>query len=310
MGITALVKNRDFDTEPSFWYSDNLEWSQSQQAAIYVMENKLGSSGGQKNADELGLFGSIVKTHRDYSKRGEFTVKRVRWGCIDILKINGGDKLDNFQFDKLLQQMVIEDNPLIKHDPNNTDGLIIKTGPDEYRPLTSAEIVDALNKIINGGRKRPQHHPHTRQLELKHERELFAEGNKDADLIVHFEGNHTRIGKDKINYISISPEVKIVIDMSGYFATWQITSEFKDGYDVPVYTRGKTSETILTELIIALEEQKRPWLMLSTYNNEDSDRIELLSLLKCVNIHLIIDEVDYQVWKQVDLIRKIIENVC
>ena len=49
--------------------------------------------------------------------------------------------------------------------------------------------------------------------------------------------------------------------------------------------------------------------MISTYNDEDSDRIDLLNLFKDANIEIIMDEVDYQIWKQKDLIKGIVANV-
>ena len=48
---------------------------------------------------------------------------------------------------------------------------------------------------------------------------------------------------------------------------------------------------------------------MSMFNDEDSDRIELISLFKNTNAELIIDEVDYAAWSKIEIIKKVVENV-
>ena len=165
-----------------------------------------------------------------------------------------------------------------------------------------------MNLFNNGVAKKP--YPlDVRQQKMVNERTQFLNSNKDAQMIINVESNHTRAGKDKTNYKGIQPETQVIFDFSGYFATWQITDEFDTTLDHPVYTRGKNKDQIINEIAGALEQNKRVWVMISTYNDENSDRIHLLNLFKHANIEIVIDEVDYQVWKQLGLIEGIITNV-
>ena len=93
---------------------------------------------------------------------------------------------------------------------------------------------------------------------MVNERKDFLNINKDTDMIINIESNHTRAGKDKTNYKGINPDTQVIFDFSGYFATFQITSEFDSNVDVEVVTRSKTKEEILQDTIDALIQGKRP----------------------------------------------------
>ena len=302
------VKNRNIQDLPSFWFTEDLEWDVNKHALIYLLDpNKLGSSGGQENANELGAFGCIVATHKGYQKRSETRTFDVLWGIIDISKIKGDIK--NQQYDKLIHDMIIDYDPRVKIDPHNTDALIYKNSKNSTRQLSFEEILNYLNILFNKGIHKIVYPPHTRQLQIIKDRVNFNKQNLDKDLILNVESLHTRFGKDKTNYQGIMPETELVVDFSGYFATFQIISEFNPEIDYAVQTRGRGTEDIVNDIIAAKEKGMRPWLLLSTYNDELSDRIDLLKLFRNVNIEFIIDEVDYQAWKQVELIKKALENV-
>lgn len=304
-----LVKNRNFVEIPNFWYTNDLEWDPEKHAGIYVMTNKLGSTGGQKNAQDLGLFNCVVNTHKIYSKRSEFGTFTVYYGCIDIAKITNAEKVKNKQYDKLVHAMIMDYDPQVKIDPANDDALIIKVGPNEYRPLTPEEIFNYLDILFGKGINKKIYPPHTRQLEIINSRRDFVEKNRNSDMILNIESLHTRFGKDKTNYLGIQPETEIIFDFSGYFATFQITSEFDVEIDCAIETRGRSSVDILTDIISARKSGKRVWVLMSMYNDEDSERIKMLSMFKDTNVEMLIDEVDYQAWGQVDLIRKAVEHV-
>ena len=138
---------------------------------------------------------------------------------------------------------------------------------------------------------------------------LYLEQNKESDLILNIESIHTRFGKDKTNYLSIQPETEIIFDCSAYFATFQITSEFDPDRDQAVETRGRSKKEILDDIISARRNGKRVWVLTSMFNDENSDRIELISLFKNTNAELIIDEVDYAAWSKIEIIKKVVENV-
>lgn len=304
-----LVKNRDFVDQPSFWYTQDHEWNPAKHAGFYVMNNKLGSTGGQANAQDLGLFGCVVETHKGYSKRSEFGTMTVYHGCIDISKIKQIKDRKNKQYDKDVHDMIINYDPRVKRDPANDDALLIKTDVKEYRPLTPQEIFDYLNELFGRGAQEKKFPPHTRQLEIIKARRDFVKNNLSKDLIVNIESLHTRFGKDKTNYLAIQPETEIIFDFSGYFATFQITSEFDPDKDQAITTRARSKDDILADIISARQAGKRAWVLISTYNDENSERIDLIKLFQNTNVEFLIDEVDYQAWGQVELIKKALENV-
>jgi hypothetical protein len=303
-----LVKNRNFIDRPSFWWTGDQEWDPEKHAGFYVMNNKLGSTGGQGNAQELGLFGCVVETHKSYSKRSEFGTFTVHYGCVDISKIKQTKKRKNKQFDKDVHEMIIDLDPKVKHDPANADCLLIKTDTGT-RSLTTEEILEYLRILFGEGKKKTAFPAHTRQLEIIKGRREFLEQNRESKLILNIESIHTRFGKDKTNYLSIQPETEIIFDCSAYFATFQITSEFDPDWDQTVETRGRSKEEILNDIISARLNGKRVWVLMSMFNDEDSERIELISLFKNTNVELIIDEVDYAAWSKIEIIKKVVENV-
>jgi|SaaInl6LU_22_DNA_1037377.scaffolds.fasta_scaffold03399_4 hypothetical protein len=311
------VKNRIISHTPIRTYTDELEWHPDKHALCYLLEldngEKCGSSGGQNNAKELGAYGCIVDTHNNYSKRSESKDYRVKWLYIDKNKIVGADKLKNASYDKLVHEMIFEYDPRVKYFKHNSDALAIDeldaNGDIVERPLTYNEYLNYLDTLFKDSVQNERFPLDVRQQKMVNERKDFLNINKDADMIINIESNHTRAGKDKTNYKGINSDTQVIFDFSGYFATFQITSEFDSNVDVEVVTRGKTKEEILQDTIDALVQGKRPWLMISTYNNEESDRIQLLSLFKNANIEIIIDEVDYQVWKQTELLEGIVTNV-
>jgi hypothetical protein len=302
------VKNRNFKDLPSFWWTNDQEWDPEKHAGFYIMNNKFGSTGGQANAQELGLFGCVVETHKSYSKRSEFGTFDVYYGCVDISKIKQTKKRKNKQYDKDVHEMIIDLDPKVKHDPANADCLLIKTDTGS-RPLTTEEILEYLTTLFGEGKKKISFPAHTRQLEIIKGRREFLEQNLESDLILNIESIHTRFGKDKTNYLSIQPETEIIFDCSAYFATFQITSEFDPARDQAVETRGRSKEEILNDIISARHDGKRVWVLMSMFNDEDSDRIELISLFKNTNAELIIDEVDYAAWSKIEIIKKVVEHV-
>jgi hypothetical protein len=306
--MKGLVKNRNFKDLPSFWWTKDQEWDPEKQAGFYIMNNKFGSTGGQANAQELGLFGCVVETHKSYSKRSEFGTFDVYYGCVDISKIKQTKKRKNKQYDKDVHEMIIDLNPKVKHDPANADCLLIKTDTG-LRPLTTEEILEYLTILFGEGKKKISFPAHTRQLEIIKGRREFLEQNLESDLILNIESIHTRFGKDKTNYLSIQPETEIIFDCSAYFATFQITSEFDPDRDQAVETRGRSKKEILDDIISARHNGKRVWVLMSMFNDKDSDRIELISLFKNTNAELIIDEVDYAAWSKIEIIKKVVENV-
>jgi hypothetical protein len=306
--MKGLVKNRNFKDLPSFWCTEDQEWNPEKHAGFYIMNNKFGSTGGQANAQELGLFGCVVDTHKSYSKRSEFGTFDVYYGCVDISKIKQTKKRKNKQYDKDVHEMIIDLDSKVKHDPANADCLLIKTTTGT-RPLTTEEILEYLNILFGEGKKKTPFPAHTRQLEIIKGRRDFLEQNRESDLILNIESIHTRFGKDKTNYLSIQAETEIIFDCSAYFATFQITSEFDPDRDQAVETRSRSKEEILNDIISARRAGKRAWVLMSMFNDEDRDRIELISLFKNANAEIIIDEVDYAAWSKIEIIKKVVENV-
>lgn len=311
------VKNRIISHIPIRTYTSDLEWHLEKHALFYLLEldngEKFGSSGGQKNAQELGAYGCIVDTHSNYSKRSESKDYSVEWLYIDKDKIVGASNLKNASYDKLVHGMIFDYDPRVKYFKHNADALAIDEldadGLIVERPLTQEEYLGYLDALFKDSVQNERFPLDVRQQKMVDEREQFLKNNQDADIIINVESNHTRAGKDKTNYKGINPDTQVIFDFSGYFATFQITDEFDNNVDVEVVTRGKTKDEILQNVIDALKNGKRPWLMISTYNDEESDRIQLLSLFKNANIEIIIDEVDYQVWKQTELLEGIVTNV-
>ena len=309
-----LVKNRIINNVPIRTYTDDNTWHPDKHALLYIFDdNKLGSSGDQVDARELGAYSCIVKTHQGYSKRSEFKDHTVEWLFVDISKITVNRTRKNKQYDKDVHEMIMDLDPKVSISKHNSDALTIaeldKNGDVVDRLLTQEEYLNYCDTLFNDSITPTPFPLDLRQQKMVDERKVFVDNNNDAQMIIHIESNHTRAGKDKTNYKGIQKETQVVFDFSGYFATWQITDEFDPRLDHPVYTRGKNKEQILQEIIDVLKKGKRVWVMISTYNDEDSDRIDLLNLFKDANIEIIIDEVDYQVWKQKNLIKGIVANV-
>ena len=67
------VKNRIISHNPIRTYTDDLEWNTDSHALCYLLEldngGKLGSTGGQSNANELGAYGCVVNRHNGYVKQ-------------------------------------------------------------------------------------------------------------------------------------------------------------------------------------------------------------------------------------------------
>jgi len=309
-----LVKNRIINNVPIRTYTDDNTWHPEKHALLYILdEKKFGSSGGQSNAIELGAYGCIVATHQGYGKRSEFRDYTVEWLFVDLSKITVNRTRANKQYDKDIHEMIMELDPRVLVSKHNVDTLAIaeldSNGDIFERLLTQTEYLNYCDTLFNDGIKPTPFPLDVRQQKMVDERKVFVDNNNDAQMIIHIESNHTRAGKDKTNYKGIQKETQVIFDFSGYFATWQITDEFDSRLDHPVYTRGKNKEQILQEIVDVLKVNKRPWVMISTYNDEENERIDLLNLFKDTNIEIIIDEVDYQVWKQTDLIKGIVANV-
>ena len=306
------VKNRNIEHTPIRTYTKSSIWDPTTQALFYILDKKkFGSSGGQENALELGPYGCIVDTHKNYPKRSEFSIMDVSWLIIDKDKIQGNR--ENEQYDKNIHKMIMDYDDKVSISPYNDDVLQILEGYDEkgkdiYRSLTQNEYIEYLDNIFSEIEDKEDYPLDTNQIDIVKNRHKFHENNNDADFILDIESCHTRLGKDKVNAKGIRPTTQVVFDISGYFGTWQIVKEFGKN-EIPVYTRGKSKERILREICDLLKDNKRPWVMISTYNNEDSERIDLLKLFKNANIQIIADEVDYQMWKQAELLGKMIENV-
>ena len=311
------VKNRIISHTSIRTYTSDLEWNPAKHGLFYLLEldngEKLGSTGGQSNANELGAYGCVVNRHNGYIKQSESKDYIVEWFYIDKDKIVGADKLKNASYDKLVHEMIFKYDPRVKYFKHNSDALAIDeldaNGDIVARPLTHSEYLTYLDKLFKDSVQNVRPPLDVRQQKMVDERKDFLNNNKDADMIINVESNHTRAGKDKTNYKGINTDTQVVFDFSGYFATFQIIDEFDSSADVEVATRGKTKDQILQDTIDVLAQGKRPWLMISTYNDEESDRIQLLSLFKNANVEIIIDEVDYQVWKQTELLEGIVTNV-
>lgn len=315
------VKNRNIHPTPSRVYSNSYTlsgiWNPKKHALLYQMLNKNGSSGDQKNAVELGDYGCICATHKSYGSSrmeglGDYAIKNleVHWIIIDIDKIPGSEKVTNRQYDRLVNKMICALDPRVKiNRESNSDSLIYQVDQSTQRPLTPEEIHDYLDKLFGDGKKKTVFPPHTRQQEMIKERADFRVAHKDAKLILNYESAHPRFGKDKLNYCGLDPSTRIVVDCSGYFATWQIEEELNLDVDHWVSTRNKSYDDITKDIEYGLLKGKRIWIPLSTYNDDSSERLKILKLFKNTNLAIIADEPDYQQWRQIDFFKQVLEYV-
>jgi hypothetical protein len=312
------MKNRNIMSLPARVFSESYEktgkWDPEKHALTYQLLNKNGSSGNQKNARALGDRGCLEDTHKNYGSSrmeglGEFATKDIdlHWCIVDIDKIKGSEKIKNRQYDEPINKMFREYDPRIKRGKNK-DSLVYQIDQDTQRPLTTEEIHNLYDAVFGNGVKRTVYPPHSRQQEIFAERKKFREDNKDKLLILNFESAHTRFGKDKLNYLGLDPSVQIVLDFSGYFATFQIQEELGTE-DYWVDTVNSTVENIQKDTLYGLQQGKRIWLGISTYIDGNHEKIKMLNIFKNANVACIIDEPDYQQWKQFKFFNEVLENV-
>lgn len=315
-----MIKNRNINPLPARVFSESYEktgkFDPNIHAGLYIMQNKNGSFGNQANAVELGALGCLIDTHKHYGSSrmeglGEFATKDIdlEWVIVDKDKIKGHEKVTNAQYDRKVNAMFTEFDPRIKINKHkNSDSLIYQIDQETQRPLTPKEILDLYDKIFGNGVKKTVYPPHTRQQEMFSEREDFRKQNKDSKLIINLESAHTRFGKDKLNYLGLDDRYQIIADLSGYFATWQIQDELgKD--DHWIETRNRSVDDILKDILFGLQQGKRIWLAISTYIDGTHEKIKMLNIFKNANVALIIDEPDYQQWRQFDFFNEVLENV-
>ena len=313
-----MIKNRNINPLPARVFSESYEktgkFDPTKHALLYQILNKNGSSGNQSNAVELGALGCIENTHKNYGSSrmeglGEYATKDIdlEWVIVDVEKITGYEKVSNAQYDRLVNKMFRDFDPRIKQG-KNADSLIYQIDQETQRPLTTAEIHELYDKVFGDGVKKTVYPPHTRQQEIFAERSDFRKQNKDSKLIINLESAHTRIGKDKINYLGVDDDHQVIIDFSGYFATWQIQDELGQD-DHWIETRDRSVDDILKDCLFGLQQGKRIWLAVSTYIDGDHEKIKMLNIFKNANVALIIDEPDYQQWRQFDFFNEVLENV-
>ena len=313
----SQLKHRKLHNTPARVFSKSFAetgiFDNTRHALTYILLNKNGSSGGQANANELGAHECIKLTHDQYSPRGEglgdraITPPDLHWVITDIDKIKGHNKIKTCQYDEPINKMFRAHNPRIKRGINQ-DTLVYQVNQNTQRPLTSEEILDCYDKEFGNGVKKTVYPPDTIQQEVIKERAEHREQNKNANLLINSENLHTRLGKDKVNALGIAPKCKVVIDISGFFATWQIKDELGEN-DYWVETQQVSIEKIKEDIEYGLLEGKRIWLPISSYITEDHEKIKLLELFKDTNVAIVVDEPDYQVWKQIDLIPGVLKYV-
>lgn len=312
------MKNRNINPLPARVFSESYEktgqFDPRRHAILYQLLNKNGSSGNQSNAVELGALGCIENTHKNYGSSrmeglGEFAIKNieVEWVIVDINKIKGHEKVSNSQYDRLVNKHFREFDPRIKQG-KNADSLVYQVDQETQRPLTTKEIHELYDNVFGDGVKKTVYPPHTRQQEIFTERAEFRKQNKIKKLIINLESAHTRIGKDKINALGLDPEHQIIIDFSGFFATWQIQGEL-DNNDHWVDTRNRYIDDILQDVLYGLQQGKRIWIAVSTYIDGNHEKIKMLNIFKNANVVGIIDEPDYQQWRQFEFFNEVLENV-
>lgn len=315
-----MVKNRNINPLPARVYSESYsktgKFNPKLHALLYQMLNKNGSSGNQENALKLGAYGCLVNTHKNYGSSrmegiGEYSVKNVdlEWVIVDVNKIKGYEKIVNAQYDRLVNKMFTEFDPRIKiNRQKNADSLVYQVDQERQRPLTTAEIHELYDKVFGNGVKKTVYPPHTRQQEIFQERKDYREKNRNSKLLINLESAHTRFGKDKTNYLGLDNGAQVIIDFSGYFATWQIQDELgKD--DHWIETRDRSVNDILKDCLFGLQQGKRIWLAISTYIDGNHEKIKMLDVFKNANVAIIIDEPDYQQWRQFDFFNEVLENV-
>lgn len=313
-----LIKNRNINPLPARVFSESYEktgqFDPRRHALLYQLLNKNGSSGNQSNAVKLGALGCIENTHKNYGSSrmeglGEFAIKNieVEWVIVDINKIKGHEKVSNSQYDRLVNKQFREFDPRIKQG-KNADSLVYQVDQETQRPLTTTEIHELYDNVFGNGVKKTVYPPHTRQQEIFTERADFRKQNKIKKLIINLESAHTRIGKDKINYLGLDPEHQVILDFSGYFATWQIQGELGEN-DHWIDTRNRYVDDILKDILFGLQQGKRIWLAISTYVDGNHEKIKMLNIFKNANVVGIIDEPDYQQWRQFKFFNEVLENV-
>lgn len=313
-----LVKNRNLNLIPADIFSDSYEktgkYDPKKHALLYIMLNKNGSFGHQKDGAKLGAYGCLVNTHQNYGTSrmeglGEYATKNidVEWVVVDKSKIKGYEKITNDQYDRLVNKMFTEFDPRVKiNRKKNSDSLVYQVDQDTQHPLTTKEILNLYRKVFGDCVKKTVYPPHTRQQEIVKEREEFRNNNKSSLLLINQENCHTRFGKDKTNYLG--QDHQVIVDVSGYFATWQIKDELGPN-DHWVKTRNRSKEEILQDILSGLQNGKKIWIPLSAYNKSDHEKIKMLNIFKNSNIALIIDEPDYQQWRQMDFFKEVLKNV-
>ena len=163
----------------------------------------------------------------------------------------------------------------------NKDSLVYQVDQNIQRPLTTEEIHELYDNVFGNGIKKTVYPPHSIQQDIFKERADFRKKNAGAKLIINKENLHTRFGKDKVNALGIDPNCKVVIDLSGYFATWQIKDELGND-DHWVETQNISIEKIAKDIIYGLKEGKRIWLPISTYIGADHSKIQLLKMFKSI----------------------------
>lgn len=314
------MKNRNFNPLPARVFSESYSktgrYDPELHALLYQLLNKNGSFGYQKNWANLGAYGCLVDTHKNYGSSrveglGDFATKDidVEWIVVDKDKIKGYEKIKNAQYDRLVNQMFIEFDPRIKiNKQKNADSLVYQVDQETQRPLTVQEIHDLYDKVFGDGIKKTVHPPHTRQQEIFQERKNHREKNSNSRLLINLETAHTRFGKDLTNRLGLDDDTQVVLDCSGYFATWQIQNELGEN-DHWVETRNGSVDDILKDILFGLQQGKRIWLAISTYIDGNHEKIKMLDVFKNANVAIVIDEPDYQQWRQFDFFNEVLENV-
>jgi hypothetical protein len=312
------IRNRNINPLPARVFSESYKktgkFDPKSHAILYQILNKNGSSGNQINAVELGALGCIENTHKNYGSSrmeglGEFAIKNIEleWVIVDINKIKGHEKVSNSQYDRLVNKQFREFDARIKQG-KNADSLVYQVDQETQRPLTTTEIHELYDNVFGDGVKKTVYPPHTRQQEIFVERANFRKQNKIKKLIINLESAHTRFGKDKTNAFGLDTEHQIIIDFSGFFATWQIQNEL-DNNEHWIETRDRSTDDILQDVLYGLQQGKRIWIAISTYIDGNHEKIKMLNIFKNANVVGIVDEPDYQQWRQFEFFNEVLENV-
>ena len=79
--------------------------------------------------------------------------------------------------------------------------------------------------------------------------------------------------------------------------------------DMWIDWRGRSVEEIMKDIDVAVDKNKNIHLAVSGFESENGERLQVLKLFKGLDVTIVVDEPDFQQWKQPKLYKRILKYV-